>query len=491
MSINNLEKLKLLEKKRKEFSAKQFSDAKDALEMVLCKENLSYLVTEVLDPEYYKPILAQFHYEMMKFAQNESKRKLLLVSRGHLKSSLVTIPLIIQTLLNNPNARILITNATLDNSQDFLKGIKGYLEGNEKLIHLFGKFKSEKWNETEIIINQRSKRQIKESSVLTSSVDKSIVSKHFDLIIGDDLVNRESINTREQLMKTKIYHKDLLDLLDPEGILIYIGTRWHFDDLYQFLLDSNRFDVFFRTCWEKGKAIFPKKFSKEYLEELRKEKGNAEFSAQYLNNPIDEANASFKNSWFKYFKKLEEGVYNYYLSLDTAGGGEGKDADSNGWILNAVDKDDNWYILEAIADKANATEIIDRLFAFDAKYPSLKIGIEKTMFTNAFKPDLEAEMRKRNKFLQIEELKHTTSKEARIKGLVPRFERGKIFLREEQVELKDELLRFPKSKHDDLSDSLASMSEIAIRPDAEYNDPVERVRILNNRRERLRGDYVL
>jgi predicted phage terminase large subunit-like protein len=463
--MNNLQRLKRLEEVKNTLTKKQYRDIKQAIERELCKENLAYLITEVLDPDYYKPIIADFHYEMMKFAEGSSKRKLILVPRGHFKSSLITVPLIIQTLLKNPNARILITNATLDNSQGFLRSIKGYMESNEKLRYLFGEFKSDKWNEGEIIIKQRNKKQIKESSVMASSVDKSIVSQHFDLIIGDDLVNRESINTREQLIKTKTYYKDLLDLLDPEGQIVIIGTRWHYDDLYQYILDRKNFDVYFRQCWENKIPIFPKKFTLEYLNQLREEKGSYEFSSQYLNSPIDDENATFKESWLtNYFTELPNGLYNYYLTLDTAGGGEGKNADSNGWILNAVSSDAKWYILEAIADKSNPTEIIDRLFAFNAKYPALQIGIEKTMYSNAFRPALEDEMRKRGKFLNIVELKAGTNKEARIKSLVSRFERKMIFLKKEYEDLRNELLRFPKSRHDDLSDALAYQMEIAEKP---------------------------
>lgn len=464
--IDPLKMLKELESKKDKFSKKQYNNARDGIEVELCKTNLSYLVTEVLDPDYYKPILAPFQYDLMNFVQKEGNRKLILISRGHLKSSLVTIPLPIMTLLQNPNARILITNATLDNAIDFLRSVKGYMEGCEKLKYLFGEFKSDKWTESEIIIRQRDKRQIKEPSILTSSVDKSIVSKHFDLIIADDLVNRESINTREQLMKTKLYYKDMLDLLDPGGLMIVIGTVWHFDDLYADIQENYKFDVFFKTCWDKEKnPIFPKKFSKEYLEKLREEKGIFEFSSQYLNSAIDDENAVFQLSWIKYFTDLPKGIYNYYLSLDTHGGGESKYADSNGWVLNAVDRDDNWFLLDAVKDKLNTTEIIDKLFAYHSRYPSLKIGIEKTMFVNALKPELEREMTKRGKYLNIEELSHsTTSKEARIKSLVPRFERGKIFLRKEQIELVEEITRFPKARHDDILDSLAFNEEIAEKP---------------------------
>lgn len=479
--MDNLERLKWIEEHKKKFSKEEYIKTTYFLQRELCKENLAYLVTEVLDPDYYKPILAPFHYEMMKFAEGEGNRKLILVPRGHLKSSLVTIPLVVRRLLVNPDARILLTNATLDNSQKFLRSIKGYFEGCEKLKYLFGEFKSEKWNETEIVIKQRKKLQIKESSVIASSVEKGIVSQHFDMIIADDLVNRESVNTKDQMDKTLMYYRDLLDLIEPEETVVCIGTRWHFDDLYDTLLKDGGYKVYFKTVYENGEVIFPMKFNKEYLERLRIEKTEAEFSAQYLNTPIDEKNAPFKEAWLRnYYDELPDDVYNYFLTLDTAGGGEGKNSDANGWIMNAVNSKGEWYILEAIADKVNPTEIIDRLFAFNSRYPALKIGIEKTMYTNAFKPQLEAEQRKRGEYLQIEEIKNNiTSKEARIKSLIPRFQNKMIFLRKEFDNLRSELLRFPKSRHDDISDALAMQMQIAIAPSG--REEAETEEIISNR----------
>lgn len=446
----------------------------------LCKNDLSYLVTEVLDEKYYKPLLAPVHYEMMDFAAKPGRRKLLLIPRGHLKSSLITIPLTIQALLKDPDSRILITSAVLGNSSDFLRSIKGYFESNEVLKALFGDFVSDKWNEVEIVIKQRKKKQIKESSVMASSVDKGIVSKHFNFIVADDLVNRETINTKEQLEKTITYYKDLLDLLDPDGTLILIGTRWHFDDIYAYILEEDKkrvekglsplFEVFFRSVFnEDGSTIFPQKFTSEYVEQLKHEKGS-DFSAQYLNNPIDDENADFKVDWIKEYEVLPDKMFNYFLTLDTNGGGETKNSDYNGWCLNAVDTDGVWWIVDLMHDKANVTEIINRLFFYAERYPYLKIGLEKTMFVNAFYQELQREMQKRGRFLNIEELKHnSTSKETRIKSLIPLFQNGMIRTKANR-DFTDEFIRFPKSSHDDILDCLAMQQEIVYKPFNESED---------------------
>jgi hypothetical protein len=84
--------------------------------------------------------------------------------------------------------------------------------------------------------------------------------------------------------------------------------------------------------------------------------------------------------------------------------------------------------------------------------------VEQHAFNDTIKPVLDEEMRRRNDFFTVVELKGRASKIARIESLIPRFEAGSIyFVGEEKdfVDLEDELLRFPVAEHDDLADALA------------------------------------
>lgn len=186
--------------------------------------------------------LDEFHLEIIKelkeVENSQDKKGLFLLPRGHYKSTLITIAWTIQQLINNPNVSIFIANATLSNAQMFLREIRGHLEKNEKLKELFGSSVSEKWNDSEIVINQRTKNQ-KESSVKIGSPDHTSVGAHYDIIILDDIVSPENINTKEQSDKIIQFYKNCQDLGKPDKtVFIIIGTRYSYFDTYNHLISS-------------------------------------------------------------------------------------------------------------------------------------------------------------------------------------------------------------------------------------------------------------
>lgn len=92
-------------------------------------------------------------------------------------------------------------------------------------------------------------------------------------------------------------------------------------------------------------------------------------------------------------------------------------------------------------------------------------GLETNAYQKTLKYQLNDKMREMGEFYNITELKlnQNIQKEFRIRGLEPRYEQGTIFHRRNDlgiVELEYELLHFPKAKHDDVADCLASTLEI-------------------------------
>lgn len=436
------------------------------LERRRCKEDLCYLMEEYLGYSDLAPVHREVR-DKIKEIEGTTRKGLFLLPRGHLKSTEITVSYTLSRLLKDPNIRVLISNATLENSKGFLREIKSHLEKNERLRALFGDVtnQDEKWSEMQILVKNRTAFH-KEPTVQVTSVDKSVVSQHYDLIIGDDLVSRDSITTKEQRDKLVKYLKDLYDLLEPGGVLLLIGTRWHYDDLYGYILAENEttksFSIMKRAVFdEEGNPIFPKKFTLEHISSLRRDKGTFEFNSQYMNEPVADEEADFKRQYFRPFPVASEHELQgpIFITVDPALS-RGEKSDNTGIVVNKV-VDGKWYILRAYKIRCNPTELVDELFYLADRYKPHEIGIEDIMYTAGLEYDATRRMQETGKWFRMTKLKHRNRmKTERIRALIPLFERGNILMSEDTQELQDELSQFPLGKHDDVLDALAYQLDI-------------------------------
>lgn len=439
----------------------------------LCKNDLFFLCDKVLrntkDPNQLP--LADFHQDLCNYVASDFKKFLILCPRGHLKSSICTVGYTIQRILKDRNLRVLVTNATLENAKKFLREIKEHFERNELLRLIFGDLTTKKWTETEMILKGRT-TNYKEPTVAVSSFGGNTVSQHYDLIIADDLVNRDNINTLDQSEKVITYYKDLLDLLEPSGQILVIGTRWSDFDLYAWLQDEENDgknpkikDVIIRKVIENDKPIWPEKFTPDYIADLKEQKGPYEFSAQYMNAVVDDETATFKKSWLSFFED-EDVPYNinFFVGVDFALS-ESVKADYTAITVVAVDQHENWYVVDYIRDRIGPNEIIQKLMDIMVKWNPKVMAVEKHKEWLAIRQNYYKRCLQEGVPIRIKEVPATTNKEVRIRGaLVPKMAAGRLKLKSNQKELINEFLRFPRARHDDLVDSITMLDGLAFPP---------------------------
>lgn len=427
--------------------------------------------------------LAPFHKEMCEFVMDDSlRKKLMLVPRGHLKSSLITIGYSLLRIAQNPSVRILIANATYDMACSFLSQIKKHLRDNKTFREYYGDLTTgaDKWSENMITVPTETSFAKKEATVTAYGIGGNLVSQHYDVIIMDDIVNRDMINTPEQIQKTILFYKDALDLLEPTGTLIIVGTRWHQNDLYGWILDkTNReqvyknFSIMIKKAYggnlETGEgfvSLFPQKFTLDVLQTLKREKGPYEFSAQYENNCVPLEDARFKQDWFKIVleDELKTRNINYFTMVDPAIS-QKKGSDKTAIVTIGVDEFNNWFIRNIIWGQMLPNEIVENVFNNWEQYHPKKIGMEMVAFQRSLQYAIHDEMRRRNIFLPMVELKADKSKDERIMGLVPRYAQGAVFHLQQcpyRDMLEEELVWYPRGKHDDIIDALAYGLQIAV-----------------------------
>jgi hypothetical protein len=140
---------------------------------------------------------------------------------------------------------LLASNAQ-NQASTFLRGIKNHFEKNQVLRAIFGDFVTgaDKWSETEIIVNRR-KSFAREPTIMCTGMDTILPSRHFDLVIADDLITEDNAGTPGQRNKAYTYfYKTLIPCVQmPDGRLYLIGTRWHEEDLYSHLVMNDYKDA--------------------------------------------------------------------------------------------------------------------------------------------------------------------------------------------------------------------------------------------------------
>jgi predicted phage terminase large subunit-like protein len=227
----------------------------------VCRRSLYYLCTSILGYKDWDMV----HDDLEKVLLRKARRKMILVPRGHLKSAIITKAYCIQALLKNPNVRILIANQVWDKAREMLFEIKEYLTTKSLLPKIFGSFESGRWTADDIVIRQRT-QALSAASIATTGVEAETTSSHYDLIILDDIQGLQNFQTPEQREKVKRFYRSMIDLLEQDGDMIVVGTRWHLDDVYQHILDTEKqyFLTHVRKVVEDGKIPFAKKFSKRF-----------------------------------------------------------------------------------------------------------------------------------------------------------------------------------------------------------------------------------
>lgn len=182
----------------------------------------------------YKDVSPYTHKHIITALESDVTRKLICVPRGSLKSSLGCVAYPIWCLLRNPNERILIDSELYTNSTTFLREIRAHLE-SPLMTTVFGDFKTRVWNESEIIVKQRT-HPYKEASISVGGVGTTKVGQHFSRICGDDYNSPSNSNTPEKAQKVIDHYKYNLSILEPEGTYVIIGTRYSENDLIGYIL---------------------------------------------------------------------------------------------------------------------------------------------------------------------------------------------------------------------------------------------------------------
>lgn len=431
------------------------------------RHNLLHFCRDILG---YKDIDDEVHGPIVDLIQ-EHDSALILIPRGHLKSTLLTISAAIQEVCIDPNIRIWITNAVMDQARKFMREIKDQMESNVLLRKTWPEIfwsnpskEAQKWTEDELIVKRSSRS--KEATITVGSVGKETTGSHYDLHIYDDLVNLENVSSPEMIEKTYKWYKMSLSLLEPNGRKWIIGTRYDYSDMYGKLLETSMARIVMRCRdYEQSppKVLFPRKFTNKILDRIRDEQGSWIFSSQYENDPTDQKTAPFKREFLQFWDTLPTPM-NLYTLVDLAIS-DAKKACETAILVVGYSLEGNLYVVEDASGILTPDNTVESLYRIDFQYGGPPMGVERMQLEKAMRYWLNQAAERKGKMLTYYELRPDMDKHRRIvSNLQPMWEQRRIFLKPGMQELESQFLRFPRYSMRDRIDAMAYFNQLVFKP---------------------------
>lgn len=260
---------------------------------------------------------ADFHKDAVEWAErpDASGRKLILMPRGHLKSTIFTVGKILHRIYQNPNIRIFVGTANKFLSAAFIRELKTYFEEpwlQENLWnsrpHIDGRLipimdKSGRKRRTVISENEDTEAEdkkvvwrgdalqvirtdiLKEPTVTVGSVGSVATGFHYDELYLDDVVTFDNVSSSDKNKRVFSWIYDLESVLDPEyfdeelyervkrlvkakthehklqrmcrvgNTIMVVGTRYDKLDYYAHIMEHSaelEFDVYQKNIYVDG-----------------------------------------------------------------------------------------------------------------------------------------------------------------------------------------------------------------------------------------------
>jgi predicted phage terminase large subunit-like protein len=454
-------------------------------------ETAYYTVCKYITCRSLQPLHASIIHNV-----SDNQASMDLAPRGHGKSTIGDVDFCITKVLRNPDIRIMIGSKTQTQASAFLKEIRTHFEQNVNLIRIFGDWKKSRdnvWNDKEFTVNRRTVIK-KEATVSALGASGAVVSKHFDIIIGDDLVGFENARTEAQRKVLKEwFYSSLYPTLEPDGEIHILGTRYSPMDLYEDLIKSKNYKINVQQAItvKDGQeySLWESKFSLEKLRSIREEAGLIIFNMQYQNNTELAKGKIFKYKYFKHFEEYEvdydlnrvrvkvldsQGVpywipVRIYMGADLAIS-EDETSNNDYFVLTVigVDKNKNVYVLDYLKERLTFNAQLNAILDYGKnKFPMVeRIGVETVQYQKSLAQEI-----RRLSLLPVINIQTSKDKVTRAMRRSALFENGKVWFRIGMDDLEECLLLFPEVDHDDLFDGLDFALTVA--------DQGNSVRVLN------------
>lgn len=313
----------------------------------------------------------------------------------------------------------------------------------------------------------------------TAGVGGPITGKGANFLIIDDPI-KNAAEAASETKRNSIYDWYLstaLTRLEPNGIILFVMTRWHQDDLAGRILKEEKDWTVIRIPAlsegkndllnrPKGKALWPERYDEKALNERRQKLGPYFWTALYGGRPGNPKGQVFKEKWFTYYKEDDShyilGDRSYlknkcyiFQTVDTA---VGKKSTNDYFVVMtlAVTPDKDILILDLFRARIGADGFESTLTKLNFRWRPLVQYVEDYTFGTVIVQQLADK-------LPIMPVKVDADKLTRSMTAQARYSMGKIFhplaadgRKDEAIKtFETELKEFPTGEHDDQVDCIS------------------------------------
>jgi predicted phage terminase large subunit-like protein len=295
----------------------------------------------------------------------------------------------------------------------------------------------------------------------------------------DDLEDDEEVLNDDQRRKYKTWFLNAVMPAGREGTkLRVVGTILHADSLLQNFLDDSQLSetaedpqwhAMFRSAHKSyndfSEILWPEEFSEKRLKQIRKRyetQGNKNgYSQEYLGRAIAEGNEHFAKDRFIEMEALHfRRNLTRYGAIDFAVS-EKKDTDNTAFGIGGMDSENLFHVLDVQAECIDTYKACELWFELDSIYHPEYWIVEDENIRKSVGPFLEIMMREKNHFLNMKLVTPKQDKKMRSRSYQARHNSGGVRYNKQMPggyeELEDEMLGFPRAKHDDRVDVLSML----------------------------------
>lgn len=417
-------------------------------------------------------------------------RHLMLSPRDHGKTTVFCHAFPVWALHHIPDVRILLVSKTARQANKLQKTIREELLNNQLLHKSYGRIILNEDNGPIWCKRTPEGRKLKDPSVEAVGAEGSITGGHFDIIICDDIIDDENTKTASRMEDlANWFYGTIGQLCEPHTQWFVTGTRKHYADIYQQLIDNplwekqidraiikypENFEYIYSTNDDGNsfisgvrtegeyEVLWPEKWPIDALLLDRQQTGSILFDREKQNDPSGMKGQFLKVDWLHYYDwkdlpPLED--LTFFIGGDLAIS-EREKADDTVFTLAGYHKPmHRIYYIDSVAGQWDFPTQQEKLKEAYTTWGLQGMRAHKVLIENNVYQAALAQQIQKDTWIPAMGVRTSLDKVSKMISISPHFENGSVVLRKTELcgvpQLRQQWTQFPFGEHDDRLDSLA------------------------------------